>query len=263
MATFELEARLDNLLATAQTETANIDLLAPMAEREECPICLIPLPFDESEIAFMTCCGKQICNGCSYKSMLTYRNNGVPTEEFKCAHCRRLISKSNPTKELKRLIKKNNAQAFIQMGIRYANGEGVFQSNTKALEMFIKSAELGNAPSYFKIGQAYKEGIGVEQDESKALDFYEVSAKKGYFFAHKFLADFHGRNGDIHTSMRHIKVTASAGDQESMAMMMKFYKDKLLSKEELTQILRAHQTSSNELRTNDRDEACAFYAERL
>jgi len=44
MATLELEARLDNLLATAQTETADIDLLAPLPEREECPICLIPLP---------------------------------------------------------------------------------------------------------------------------------------------------------------------------------------------------------------------------
>ena len=70
-------------------------------------------------------------------------------------------------------------------------------------------------------------------------------------------------NGDIETSIRHIKVTASAGDQESMDKLMDAYKNKLLSKEELTQILRAHQTSSNELRTNDRDEACAFYAERL
>jgi len=168
MATLELKARLDNLLSTAQKETKDIDLFAPITEKEECPMCLIPLPYNEGEIMFHYCCGKRICNGCSYKSMETDKNNGVPTEEFKCAYCRRLISKSNPTKELKRLIKKNNTQAFIQMGVRYAAGNGVFQSNTKALEMFINSAELGNAPSYFKIGQAYKEGIGVEQDESKS-----------------------------------------------------------------------------------------------
>ena len=35
-----MEARLDNLL-TAQEETANDDLYAPIAEREECPICLL------------------------------------------------------------------------------------------------------------------------------------------------------------------------------------------------------------------------------
>jgi len=183
MVSLELDARLDHLLSTAQEETADIDLLAPMAEREECPICLIPLPFDESEIAFMTCCGKQICNGCSYKNMLTDKNNGVPINEFKCAYCRRLISKSNPTKELKRLIKKNNTQAFIQMGVRYTKGEGVFQSNTKALEMFIRAAELGDAPAYFKIGKVYQEGIGVEHDESKSLAFYEVAAKKGSMIA--------------------------------------------------------------------------------
>ena len=48
----ELEARLDNLLSTAQAETAAIDLYAPIAEREECPICMIPLPIKESETVF-------------------------------------------------------------------------------------------------------------------------------------------------------------------------------------------------------------------
>ena len=34
--------------------------------REECPICLIPLPLDASEMAFKSCCGKLICKGCIY-----------------------------------------------------------------------------------------------------------------------------------------------------------------------------------------------------
>ena len=34
MTTLELEARLDNLLSTAQIETADIDIFAPIAERE-------------------------------------------------------------------------------------------------------------------------------------------------------------------------------------------------------------------------------------
>ena len=42
MVSLELEARLDNLLATAQEETA--DMFAPIPEKEECPICLLPLP---------------------------------------------------------------------------------------------------------------------------------------------------------------------------------------------------------------------------
>ena len=73
MPTLELEARLDNLLATAQAETADIDLFAPIiiAEREECPICMIPLPFLAKETRFMICCGKRICCGCTYKQTMT------------------------------------------------------------------------------------------------------------------------------------------------------------------------------------------------
>jgi hypothetical protein len=69
MATLDLEARLDNLLATAQEETKDIDLFAPIQEREECPICMIPLPMRDDETVFKLCCGKVICSGCVYKNV--------------------------------------------------------------------------------------------------------------------------------------------------------------------------------------------------
>ena len=50
MVSLELEARLDNLLATAQEETADIDMFAPIPEKEECPICLLPLPLLNDEL---------------------------------------------------------------------------------------------------------------------------------------------------------------------------------------------------------------------
>ena len=31
--------------------------------REECPICMLPLPFDVEEQSFKSCCGKLICYG--------------------------------------------------------------------------------------------------------------------------------------------------------------------------------------------------------
>ena len=91
MVSLELEARLDNLLATAQAETANVDLFAPMAEGEECPICMIPILINREESSFMTCCGKQICNGCTFKKLLKELENGVPKDwisKQKCAFCR-------------------------------------------------------------------------------------------------------------------------------------------------------------------------------
>ena len=51
---------------------------------------------------------------------------------------------------------------------------------------------------------------------------------------------------------------ASAGAPDSMAMLMQFYKMKLLSKEELAKTLRAHQASLNEMKSKERDDSRAF-----
>ena len=145
MVSLELEARLENLLSTGQKETANIDLFAPIPEREECPICMIPLPLEEDGITFMQCCGKTICCGCTNKNMNNERKKG---DKPKCAFCRRPLTKAEKEymKEIKRLMKNDNPDAFMHMAARYRSGEdGVLQSNTKALEMYIRSAELGKA----------------------------------------------------------------------------------------------------------------------
>ena len=103
MGTLELEARIDNLLVTAREETANIDLFAPNVEREECPICMIPLPFNEDHdrgsesrysSRYMPCCGKRICTGCIMKSAQTEKQKGVKHHELKCAFCRQLTEKA-------------------------------------------------------------------------------------------------------------------------------------------------------------------------
>ena len=193
MTTLELEARLDNLLTTAQTETKDIDLFAPIAEREECPVCLQTLSIKEDEILFMSCCGKKICCGCIIKSKFVDKKNGVPDHKQKCAFCRQPHSLQNKTsimKALKKLIKKNNPDAFAQMAGCYKEGDGVRQSDTKSLEMLIRAAELGHANSYAMIGNYYRQGCVVDQNTSIALEYYEVGAKKGSIYAHRKLAIF-------------------------------------------------------------------------
>ena len=260
MATLELEARLDNLLATAQRETANIDLFAPIKEREECPICMIPLTLVDGETYFSSCCGKRICCGCSYKSLVNDIKNGVPAHECKCAFCRqpRIQSDMREIKSLKKLMKKNNIQAFMTMAEKYESGaDGVLQSNTRALEMRIRAAELGHPEAFVNIGVHHRRGTAVEQDMSKSLEYWEVAAKKGSLNAHRKLAIFDWNIGNMQTSIKHTKVAASAGDKDAMDCLMKMYKDKLLSKEDLTRTLRAFQASSNEMKCKDRDDARA------
>jgi len=262
MTSLELEARLNNLLSTAQSETADIDLFTPLiiTEREECPICLIPLPIEEEENVFFPCCGKRICTGCTLRSINDSIKNGTPKlqalVEQKCAFCRLpSMRNNNYTKPLKKQMKKKNPYAFLAMAQRYQDGEGVIQSYTKSVEMYIRAAELANAGAFSMIGIHYYQGIAVVQDTSKSLEFYNVAAKKGDIKAHKYLAKFHGRNGDIKTSIEHLKVAAGAGDKAAMDHLMIGYKAKILSKEDLTHTLRAYQASSNEMKSKDRDDA--------
>ena len=248
MGTLELEARLDDLLATAREETAGIDLFTPIVLREECPICLLLHPINEGEVQFMPCCGKKICSGCVYKNIITEDKKGATADEFKCAFCRQLTPK-NGVKALKKLMKKNNHEAHLHMACKYQSGELEFQSDTKALEMYTLAAELGNPQAYAMIGAYIQGGIAVGQDVSKALEFYEVAIKKGSnIVAHNLLASHHRRSGDIDMCINHLKVMASAGGQAAMALSMEFYKVKLMSKDDLTKTLRAHQTSLNEMK---------------
>jgi len=212
MAILELEARLNNLLSTAQAETKNIDIFAAMPEREECPICMIPFPFEDNQSAFSPCCGKVICMGCTHKSFFIEAMNG--DDESKCAFCRQ-TSSENYIKGLKKAMKNNNPHAFVQMGSNYQLGTDVLQSDTRSLQMRIRAAELGVSNAYAVIGMHYEDGLGIEQDLSKALAFYEVAAKKGSTRAHIDLAEYHGGNGDIQRSIEHLKVAANAGCQEA------------------------------------------------
>jgi len=265
MVSLELEARLDNVLATAQAETANIDLFAPLIDREDCPICMIPLPHRESGIRFMTCCGKNICIGCDRKHTDTeikkgitkIKKKGARKIELQCAFCCQTLPK-NTIKALKRLTKKNNPSAIIQMAHNYRSGEdGVLQSNTKSLEMLTKAAELGHADAFGKLGKYYEDGIAVEQNMSRAMEFNEVAAKKGSMLAHLNLAIFRVEsledNESVLKGIGHMKVAASAGCQEAMDMLMHLYKHKLVTKEEVTQALRAFQASDRIMKVENKD----------
>lgn len=182
--------------------------------------------------------------------------------KMSCSFCRQPIEMADidKIKSLEKLMKKNDPEAFMQMAKRYKIGDGVLQSDTRHLEMRISAAELGNAEAFGYIAGFCLGGIVVEQNTSKAWELLEVGAKKGSISAHESLARQHQRRGNTQTSIKHLKVVANAGGQQAMNGLMKAYREKALSKEDLTQVLRAFQTSSNEMKSKDRDDARAFMA---
>lgn len=62
-----------------------------------------------------------------------------------------------------------DALAQIWLGDMYLRGEGVEQSDDKALLWYNKSAEKDERLAFYKLGLMYFNGWGVEQDYSRAL----------------------------------------------------------------------------------------------
>jgi len=75
----------------------------------------------------------------------------------------------------------SNAQYYL--GVMYANGQGVPQSDIEAVNWFRKSAEQGNPDGENSLGNMYAVGQGVPQDDAEAIRWYIRAAGLNYTVA--------------------------------------------------------------------------------
>jgi|GEM_PF-106206 len=91
------------------------------------------------------------------------------------------ISRSKqPAKDEK--YKRKKAQMFYQIGLLYANGQGVDKNETKAVQWFAKAAELENVNAQFELGGMYAWGCGdsVKKNATEAAKWFGKAAKQGH-----------------------------------------------------------------------------------
>ena len=81
--------------------------------------------------------------------------------------------------ELKKKANQGKKEAQNNLGMCYANGEGVEQNYELAVYWFKKSAEQGAATPKYNLGVCYYGGKGVEQSYKKAVDLFEKAANQG------------------------------------------------------------------------------------
>jgi len=73
-----------------------------------------------------------------------------------------------------------DASAAYEVGMRFAEGRGVPQSNEEAAHWLDRAARLGLAPAQFRLGGLYEKGIGVKKSLATARDYYRAAADKGH-----------------------------------------------------------------------------------
>ena len=240
------------------------ELFKDTEEREECPICMLPLPFRPKETMFQSCCGKSICCGCIHAQRKEGIRSGKAEEHAgACSFCR----EPHPDTEeiavtrLKSCMAKNNAQAIHCFASCYMRGEmGFPRDRVKGRELLLKAGELGCADGYADLAFSYKIECGGEFDLKKQRQYFELAAMKGNIPARNNLGCLDLDAGDRKRAFKHFAISAKAGFESSLNAIKDGYKEGYVTKDEYSEILHAYQKKQEDMKSEMRDEFLVYRA---
>ncbi len=125
----------------------------------------------------------------------------------------------------KQLAEHADADSQHSLAVMYANGDGVFVDDKKAVVWNRKAAEQGNAKAQNDLAFAYEFGNGVLEDNEEAVKWYQKSAAQGYAKAQYNLGSLyynsHGTLKDNEKAVKLFQKAAEQGDVNAQAMYIK------------------------------------------
>ena len=72
------------------------------------------------------------------------------------------------------------ASAQNDLGVRYANGDGVPEDDAEAVRWYRLAADQGLAQAQYILGRRYDLGVGFPQDYVEALRWFRLAAEQGH-----------------------------------------------------------------------------------
>lgn len=84
-------------------------------------------------------------------------------------------------KEFKLAAKQGHALAQYNLGVIYANGEGVLKRPKTAAKWYALAADQGNALAQYFLGAMYANGDGVLENHETSEKWYALAAGQGLF----------------------------------------------------------------------------------
>ena len=239
------------------SEWTDEDLFKEPSEREECPICLVPLPLSNEAIQYQSCCGKMICAGCIHAGAVDSRRL--------CPFCRtpEVSSAGEFMKRLKKRAEADDADAIYQLGGHYDSGglDGLQQDSKKAVGLWLRAGNLGCAAAYHNLAVAYDNGRGVERDMKKAKYYYELAAMGGNLSSRYNLGVVERDAGNMNRAVKHWMIAARAGHDNSLQAIRVGFMHGIATKDDFEKALRAHKEVKDEIKSEQREAANAFYSQ--
>ena len=84
---------------------------------------------------------------------------------------------------VKKAAEQGHVGAQNNLGVMYANGDGVPEDDTKAVRWYRQAAEQGLALAQNNLGVMYSRGEGVPEDDTKAVRWTRQAAEQGLALA--------------------------------------------------------------------------------
>ena len=266
----DIGKRLDALVKKLEEELEGVDLFSPLPPTEDCAICLVPLyRLSSVETLYKACCGKAICWACheENKAAVNKRNEEKSAGKkvpFTCPFCRKPEPTVGP--EYKRQLQArcllNDHIAFKLMGNLYQRGSRrTPKHDLKALDCYMRAAELGSSEACGRIGSSYLVGCGVAVNKERSALFAKVGALRGCVMARHNIgwAEYH-IFGNHEIAIRHWKISAEAGYQNSLNKLRGIYNangkkpgKEFISKESLDFAYRACHWAQMEVKSEERE----------
>jgi len=229
-------------------ELFDLKLFAHPPAREDCPICMLPMPSGSEEYTLMSCCGKIICNGCVHsltRDVCPCCNTPTPRD-----------TEETNQRLFERIEKFNDANAMNQLGCFYKLGMNGFSIDySKAAELFRNASELGSAVAHYNLGNSYLLGKGVKKDTEKAFHHYQIAAMMGVETARYNLGVEETNNGNYDRAMKHFMISAKCSHDDSLQKVKEGFMIGAVTKNDFEITLRAHKASQDEMKSDQRESA--------
>jgi TPR repeat protein len=171
--------------------------------------------------------------------------------------------------QINKRIAVDDPNAYFYLGVLYSNGDplaNIPKGKAKAIELWLRAAELGSMKAKFSLGRAYAQGDGVTKDIKKGVHYYEQAAIAGCATSRHYIGVIEAkaihvdRAKAIHVdrSQKHFQIAAGGRSLGALKKIQDAYmRYGLASKDEYEKALRAYQKYLDEVKTDQREEAAA------
>jgi len=213
-----------------------MNVFSPLEEKEDCPICFLPIPIGERRATYYSCCGKMMCNGCAFNF-----TKATKKETRACPFCRGCrateCSEKMEIERLQRRAERNDASTISKLVTALHGGENGTQMDPFEADLLIlRAAEAGNTTSISSLGQmCFNRG---NEWHHSAVQITTIAAKLRSVSAHNILGNDYLDRDCIEEGVKHFVYAVQGGHKKSLHDLKTLRKERpdFLSGEELERI---------------------------